>query len=151
MTKKTTKEFHGLTKTVEYDAWCNLRIRCNNPKKDTFAVYGGRGIKVDPAWDSFLTFLRDMGPRPSPKHSIDRIDVNGPYCKDNCRWATIPEQSNNRRSTKWVTWNGKTQTLTQWAEEFGVSSESMSYRFRKGWSTKDMMTKPFRQYNSSKV
>ena len=87
---------HGMAKSREHRIWCNMKTRCSNPNSDYYERYGGRGIKVCPEWEnSFEQFLKDMGPAPSNKHSIDRIDVNGDYTKDNCRWATNEEQSQN--------------------------------------------------------
>ena len=82
---------------TEYLAWTNMRRRCYSPTYTTFAYYGGRGVVVCPRWNrSFAAFLSDMGPRPSPKHSLDRIDTNGPYSAKNCRWATKDVQQQNR-------------------------------------------------------
>lgn len=86
------------TKTAEYGCWRNMRSRCNNPNHPKYRFYGGRGITIDPAWNDYLMFLHDMGPRPSLRHSVDRIDNNGNYCKSNCRWATQSQQLSNRRS-----------------------------------------------------
>jgi hypothetical protein len=81
--------------TAEWRIWYAMRNRCLNPKARNYQWYGGRGITIDPAWDSFDQFLLDMGPRP-PDHTLDRKDNDGPYAKWNCRWATRPVQDANR-------------------------------------------------------
>ena len=83
--------------TPEYRTWCAMRSRCNTPSAGNYAGYGGRGIKVCARWDDFLTFLADMGRKPSPAHSIDRVDPNGDYEPGNCRWSTASEQQRNKR------------------------------------------------------
>lgn len=97
--RKNFNKTHGLSKTPEHKIWLLIRYRCNSEKSDNYENYGGRGIKVCERWDKFENFLEDMGPRPSPKHSVDRIDVNGNYCPENCEWATRHQQSINRRDS----------------------------------------------------
>ena len=95
---KLAKTKHGQHKSPEYAAWQSLVQRCNNPRAQAYKNYGGRGIAVNKRWLKFENFLADMGPRPSTKHSIDRIDVNGNYTRSNCRWATRTTQNRNTRT-----------------------------------------------------
>jgi hypothetical protein len=88
---------HGMTGTPEHRAWLDMRKRCVNPRNKKFKHYGGRGIRVCERWDSFANFYADLGPRPSPLHSLDRIDNDGNYESGNCRWATRSEQRRNQR------------------------------------------------------
>lgn len=97
LSQHRTKHGNSLIPSPEYRAWKSLRGRCNNPNDARYAAYGGRGITVDPAWETFEAFLRDMGPRPSDRHSLDRIDNDGEYGPKNCRWATASEQRRNQR------------------------------------------------------
>src|ERR1700680_3607781 len=90
-------------KSATYSTWRSMRTRCRNPEHDSFSYYGGRGIKVCPRWEWFRNFLSDMGDKPMG-YSLDRIDVNGPYSKENCRWVCFATQAHNRRNTK-LWWN----------------------------------------------
>lgn len=134
---------HGMTRTPEYKAWQSMKDRCYNEDCPNYPLYGGRGILVWADWiRSFERFYRDMGPRPSPKHSLDRIDVNGNYRPDNCRWATAKEQSNNKRNNHMFEYDGQRKTLTQWADLYGIPIPTLSSRlFRDQLSIEEALAK----------
>lgn len=124
---------HGLTNSPEYSVWTDIKSRCHNKNSTSYPRYGGRGISVCQRWrDSFETFLGDMGKRPSSDHSIDRIDNNRDYCPSNCRWATRGEQANNKRNNIYITINGDTRSMSQWAREYGVLTATASLRYKQG-------------------
>lgn len=127
----------------EYAAWRSMRERCNNSNLKIYVNYGGRGIKVCPKWDkSFEAFYEDMGPRPSPEHSLDRIGNNSPYAPWNCRWATRNEQQRNKRNTNYVEWEGQRWALADLAERYGLAIETARHRWKAGWSIEDVLTRP---------
>lgn len=120
--KASTTHGHGQRgKSPTYKAWCEMKARCLNPNNHNYHNYGGRGIKVCERWlNSFENFLSDMGERPSKEYSIDRIDFNGDYCPENCRWATTDIQCNNRRNNIHITYQGEIMTLKQWCDRFDM-------------------------------
>lgn len=129
----------------EYHIWYGIIQRCNNPKNHAYGHYGGRGIKACARWqgeDGFEHFMEDMGARPDKNVSIDRIDNNGDYCPENCRWADKKTQGNNRRDNRPITFNGKTQNLTQWAEELGINRNTLHTRLNRGWSVERALMTP---------
>ena len=127
-----TKHGHARVakKSREYSSWRSMINRCTNPKSIDYPRYGGRGIKVCDRWLKFENFLEDMGRRPEGM-TIDRKNVDGDYVHDNCYWATQKEQSNNRRSNRFITAFGKTQTLAQWAEEVQIPKKRLQQRLNK--------------------
>lgn len=128
---------HGLSGTPEWATWADMRKRCRE-----HSGYAGRGIVVDPRWEVFENFIADMGRRPSPDHSIDRIDNDGNYEPGNCRWATRKEQARNRRSNALLTHVGRTQTIAAWAENTGVKPNTIWMRVHVlGWSVGLALTK----------
>jgi hypothetical protein len=129
-------------KTPEYYVWQNMRARCRNPEHPSYPGYGGRGIAVCERWDDYASFIADMGRRPGPEYSIERKDNDGPYSPDNCRWATEPEQRRNTRATRLLTFNGKTQCLTDWAAEIGLSADGLRGRLEKGMPVEQALTWP---------
>jgi hypothetical protein len=124
---------HGKHNTPEYFRWLSMKLRCYHPSHHAFKDYGGRGITVCDRWKhDFEAFLSDVGERPSPEHSLDRIDNDGNYEPNNVRWATRQEQANNRRTNVKVTYDGREQTLAQWARELGITPEGVAYRVKHG-------------------
>jgi len=121
---------HGKSKTAEYGIWANIKSRCAGDHHR----YGGRGISMAPEWvDNFPAFLAYVGPRPSEKHSIDRINYDGNYEPGNVRWATDEEQANNKSSNHLLTKDGITKNLTQWSNELGLSQQAIRNRINEGW------------------
>jgi len=137
--KRLTK--HGMADTKEYRVWLELRNRCNDKKDAAYKNYGGRGISYSKDWESFDVFFKDMGFAPSKEYSIDRIDNNGNYCKENCRWATKIQQARNVRSNRLVEINGETKCLAEWCEIYGISYVSIWSMGRRGISTIDAINK----------
>lgn len=134
---------HGGTvggNSPEYGTWVNINTRCTNSNIPDYFRYGGRGITVCPEWSSFEQFLADMGPRPSPHHTIERLDNDGPYAPDNCRWATRTEQARNRRSNRKITYAGETLCLSEWAERTGLRIHTILMRLKRGWSVEQTLT-----------
>jgi hypothetical protein len=134
----------GMMSKPGYGVWIAMRTRCLNPNSDDYPDYGGRGISICERWSSFDDFMADMGPRPSSRHSIDRIDNDGNYEPTNCRWATPTEQANNRRSSHLVTFNGETMTVANWARRLGLSHDVLQARFDNGWPPERALTQRLR-------
>ena len=123
-----------------YRIWCHMKQRCFNPKTESYPLYGGRGITISSRWMDFENFLEDMGECP-PKHSIDRIDVNGDYERANCRWATNRQQASNRRSTLLLEFNGQRMNHQEWAEKLGFKYGTIiKKRLKWGWSVAETVS-----------
>jgi hypothetical protein len=136
--QRQSKTTHGKTSSSEYNTWMGIRGRCLNQNNDAYDDYGGRGISVCKKWMTFEGFYEDMGDKPGPKYSIDRVDNNGNYCKENCRWATRTQQVRNRRNTRMLTVDGITMSLPDWAEKTGVKYATIKDRLnRHGYSDRD--------------
>lgn len=137
-THTKTGESGGKNKrTRTYSTWNNMLSRCNTPTATEYDLYGGRGIKVCDDWMDYRNFLRDMGDRPQGM-TLDRIDVNGNYCKENCRWATKIEQENNRRNNRIVIRKGEKMTLATFVRILGVSRNRVNYRLSLGMSADEI-------------
>lgn len=121
-----------------------MRRRCERATDHAFVDYGGRGIVVCDRWRDFAAFLEDMGECPSRGHSIDRVDNDGPYSPENCRWATRLEQANNTRANVRITVHGETRTLSEWARLGGFGESTVRARLRRGWSPEDAVTQSLR-------
>lgn len=134
---------HRQAGTRTYRIWQAMLNRCRNENTPQYQDYGGRGIKVCPEWASFDAFFRDMGEAPYG-HSIDRIDVNGNYEPENCRWATHREQCRNKRNNRLITFNGETKCLMDWAQQLGMDQASLAERLQK-WPLEKAMTTPKRR------
>jgi hypothetical protein len=133
---------HGKSHAREFFIWWNMIERCEMPRKKDYVHYGGRGITVCEAWHDFSTFYADMGPRPTPKHSIERLRNNEGYGPTNCIWAIQAIQvRNTRRNILW-THNGITQCIQDWANQLGINRRTLVSRLRLGWSVQDILTTP---------
>jgi hypothetical protein len=132
--------------TPEYNTWKNIKARCHNPKNKYYKWYGARDIFVCDEWkNDFGVFLSNMGRRPAPEYSIDRIDNNKGYSPDNCRWATRRQQSRNRSSSKVLEFSYMHKNQVDWASEFGLHKETLASRLKAGWSINDALTRPPRR------
>jgi hypothetical protein len=129
-------ELHGSRNSSEYKIWCNIKQRCYNSNSTRYKDYGGRSIVMSDAWhDSFIAFYKDMGKRPSNKHSIERKDNDKGYTPENCIWATDKEQSTNKRTNVWITYADLTMTISQWAQYRGINHSTLRMRLhRNKWS-----------------
>jgi hypothetical protein len=141
-----SRKTHGQSHTTEYRIWSGILTRCYNQRSRPYRNYGGRGITVCDSWRaSFGSFLADVGERPSRAHSIDRINNDGPYSPENCRWATKVEQCNNTRYNRRLTFRGETKTLTEWCRLLGLGASMVVARMdRYGWSVDRALATPSR-------
>lgn len=116
------------------------------PNEPAYEDYGGRGIQMDERWQrDFTAFLADVGPRPSPHHTIERLDVNGHYERGNVAWATMKVQARNKRNNRHISMGGRTMILVEWCEEYGIDPKNVVARERIGWSIERSITTPVRR------
>lgn len=126
---------HGMSSSPEYSSWANMKSRCYNSNSTEYHRYGDKNIEVCEEWkNSFEAFYADMGPRPSPAHTIDRIENRKGYSKDNCRWATKSEQSINRRNVTLYDFNGELLCLAEIARGCGIKDQTLRDRIARGMS-----------------
>ncbi len=151
------RQFHGHRWTTEYNSWRAMWERCTNQNYRKFNLYGGRGITICERWRDFVLFLQDMGPKPSRRHSLDRIDGNGNYEPSNCRWATSVEQRRNTSRNKILTLNGESMCVSAWSEKTGIPISVLVHRFQRGWTVERALTQPakkmpkiFLEYNGKR-
>lgn len=136
---------HGKTRTPEHRSWVSMNSRCNNKNHHAYPEYGGRGVRVCEKWKSFETFLADMGPRPTPDHTLDRMNNDGNYEPENCRWATKLEQRLNRREPgRIVEIDGIRRRLMEWSRICGIPFDVIHKRLGAGWDPKRAITQPRR-------
>ena len=137
---------HGLTETPEYTTWLAMRRRCQRPKDPNYARYGGRGLTICKRWDRFEHFIADMGQRPTPQHSIERINNDGNYTPRNCRWATRAEQSMNKSNNLTFDYRGERWTTKRAAEFTGLCLRAIRKRIKLGWAPERILTEPKREW-----
>jgi len=134
---------HRMTGTSEHKAWGDMKSRCFNPNHKRYADWGGRGITVCDRWkNSFENFFADMGLKPTSRHSIDRINNDGDYCPENCKWSTRKNQQNNRRGNHLIIIKELTFTIAEWTEKKGYKTTVIIDRLQLGWSEYDAVMTP---------
>lgn len=144
-----THKVHGLRNAPEWYVWSSMKARCYNPNNQRFDRYGERGIRVCDSWlAEFAAFYRDMGPRPSPKHSLERRDNNGNYAPSNCYWATAMQQARNRSSNVNLCFNGVTMCCLDWDAHLGFRKETVRNRLNLGWTVELALTTPINRHRS---
>ena len=133
---------HGLNGTRAYVVWHGMISRCYKKSADSYYLYGGRGISVCKRWrESVVNFFKDMG-EPKTGMSIERIDNNGDYSPENCKWATLREQMNNKRNNVVLKHKGVSLSMAEWSRKTGIPYSAISGRIRLGWKVKDALTLP---------
>lgn len=142
---------HNLGKTRQYAIWNGVMQRCFNPKRDVYRYYGGRGITCDPRWKKFVNFWEDMKDTYSDELTLDRINNDGNYCKENCHWVTMTVQMNNMTSNHYLEIDGVKKSLSDWARKKNMSINTIYSRIQKGWSDYDAVCTPPRAKRKSGV
>ncbi len=149
---KSNRLSHGMCLSKEYVAWRAAKSRCLNKNNPGFSSYGGRGITMSQEWQaSFVAFFKDMGQCP-PGRSLDRINNDGNYEKNNCRWALPYEQYSNTQKAKRITHNGETHTLREWSRRTGIPYSTLNKRYRRGYplfSGRIVKRKPYRRRSAA--
>lgn len=140
---------HGLTSHPLYQRWSGMIARCEDPNNSGYPNYGGRGIRVCESWrKSFKAFLDNMGEPPTPKHTLDRIDNDGDYEPNNCRWVTGKQNSRNTRKNRLIEFRGETLALVEWGERLGIAPKTLHARIMVfGWGIEKAFTTPVAPWN----
>lgn len=133
----------------EYGVWMSMKARCGNPKVASYKRYGARGITVCERWMKFENFIQDIGPRPTSKHSLDRIDTHQGYELENCRWADQMQQAQTRTNVRKIYAFGETMTAAMWERKTGITAMTIRNRIDAGWMPEDAVTKPKKAKNAS--
>ena len=142
---------HGESRTKLYHVWQGMKSRCNNPNYHQYYLYGGRGISVCDEWMDYINFKEwAINNGYKPGLTIDRIDTDGNYCPENCRWVTQKEQQNNKRTNRTITYNGETHSLMEWCELLQLNYERVSSRLDYGWTFEDAISLPKNSYRTDK-
>lgn len=128
---------HGASRTKLYRRWMSMIVRCRDENHPSYFRYGGRGITVSDAWLTFEGFYADMGEPPTPAYTIERVDNNKGYSKDNCIWATRATQSRNLRNNRLITLDGRAMIIKDWSVESGIRDATIRNRLRYGWPIRD--------------
>ena len=145
--ERVSDTFHGETGTRLYRIWRHMRERCELESHMRYDKYGGRGISVCDEWQDYSTFAKwAREHRYRDDLSIDRIDNNGGYSPENCRWSTIKEQNNNKSNCRYITLDGETHTIAEWSDITGIRHSTICQRLAMGWDPKDILTRPLRPH-----
>ena len=145
-------EKHGMYGTPIYRVWANMKARCNNPKTKSYINYGGLGISYSSAWEEFNGFYLDMGDIPDKSYTLERVNNDADYSKENCKWATRKEQANNTRQTVLIEIDGVTKCYHDWCKYYGLGPCTVYYRLKKGMSVEEALKhKPYSRYGKADI
>lgn len=151
MNKQMSREFHDKTGTRLYNVWNNIKRRCYTKTNPYYKYYGGCGVKMCDEWrvsfSSFYDWSMGNGYDKDAKQgdcTLDRIDANGNYCPENCRWVSMKEQNFNRKANLILEYQGKKQCLAEWADELNINHSTLYYRIKRGWSVERALSEGVR-------
>lgn len=137
-----TRTTHGMSQSLEYKTWKSMKNRCRSKHPFIRKNYLDRGITVCPEWSTFVNFLQDMGKHPGKGFELDRIDNEKGYSKENCRWLTMQGNRENRRTTRWLEFNGQTRSIADWSLTLGINPRTLNNRINRGWPVEKALTEP---------